>query len=105
MGRHAVRVSLVVVQSMFSRAQSWGWVTSNPAKAVEKPSSKRERSVVCLEPVRIEAIRGEMVAAGRSYAALIVSLVAYAGLRFPERRHWRSSGPKYAIARCWSSSA
>lgn len=25
-----------------------------------------------------------MLAAGRSYAALIVSLVAYAGLRFPE---------------------
>ena len=65
-GRHVVRVSLVVIQAMFTRAQSWGWVTSNPAKAVQKPSSKRERAVVCLEPARIEAVRDELLAAGRS---------------------------------------
>jgi hypothetical protein len=37
LGRSNVRISLVVVQAMFSRAQEWGWVSSNPAKAVRKP--------------------------------------------------------------------
>jgi integrase len=79
-----VRISLVVVQAMFRRAQEWGWVISNPAKAVRKPSGVRERAVVCLEPARIEAIRTVMVAQERSWAALMVSLAAYAGLRIPE---------------------
>jgi integrase len=83
-GRSNVRISLVVVQAMFRRAQEWGWVSSNPAKAVRKPSSVRERAVVCLEPARIEAIRNVLLAQGRSYAALMVSLAAYAGLRIPE---------------------
>jgi integrase len=83
-GRSNVRISLVVVQAMFSRAQEWGWVSSNPAKAVRKPSGVRERAVVCLEPARVEAIRDAMSSQGRPYAALMVSLAAYAGLRFPE---------------------
>jgi integrase len=83
-GRSNVRISLVVVQAMFRRAQEWGWVSSNPAKAVRKPSGVRERAVVCLEPARVEAIRNVMLAQGRSYAALMVSLAAYAGLRIPE---------------------
>ena len=69
---------------MFSRAQEWGWVTSNLAKAVRKPSGLRERAVVCLEPARVEAIRTVMTAHQRHYAALMVSLAAYAGLRLPE---------------------
>ncbi len=83
-GRSGVRISLVVVQAMFSRAQEWGWVSSNPAKAVRKPSARRERAVVCLEPARVEAIRAVMLAQQRHYAALMVSLAAYAGLRIPE---------------------
>jgi integrase len=83
-GRSSVRISLVVVQAMFSRAQEWGWVNSNPARAVRKPSGARSRAVVCLEPARVEDIRGVMTADGRHYAALMISLAAYAGLRIPE---------------------
>ncbi len=83
-GRSSVRISLVVVQAMFSRAQEWGWVSSNPARAVRKPSGVRERAVVCLEPARVENIRAVMTAQERHYAALMVSLAAYAGLRIPE---------------------
>jgi site-specific recombinase XerD len=71
-GRSNVRISLVVVQAMFSRAQEWGWVSTNPAKAVRKPSGVRERAVVCLEPARVEAIRDVMSRQGRPYAALRV---------------------------------
>jgi integrase len=83
-GRSSVRISLVVVQAMFSRAQEWGWVATNPARAVRKPSGARKRAVVCLEPARVEDIRTVMTADERHYAALMVSLVAYAGLRIPE---------------------
>jgi integrase len=83
-GRSSVRISLVIVQAKFSWAQEWGWVSGNPVRVVRKPSSTRERAVVCLEPARVEAIRAAMVIHDRHYAALMVSLAAYAGLRIPE---------------------
>jgi integrase len=83
-GRDSVRVSMVVLQAMFAQAVSWGWVASNPVKAVRKPSGRRERAVVCLAPEQVEAIRAQFRARGKPYAATIVSLVAYQGLRIPE---------------------
>ena len=56
-GRHCVRQSMVVLQAMFEQAIRWGWVQTNPVKAVKKPSAKRERAVVCLAPAQVEAIR------------------------------------------------
>jgi integrase len=83
-GRHAVRVSMVVLQAMFKQAIRWRWIEANPVKAVEKPSGKRERAVVCLAPAQVEAIRGRLIEWGKLYAATMVSLVAYQGLRVPE---------------------
>lgn len=83
-GRHSVRLSLVVLQAMFTQAIRWGWVQINPVKAVPKPSGKRQRAIVCLAPSQVEAIRAELLAAGKLYAATLVSLVAYQGLRVPE---------------------
>jgi integrase len=83
-GRHSVRQSMVVVQAMYEQAIRWGWVQINPVKAVRKPSAKRERAVVCLAPSQVEAIRGVLLARERLYAAAMVSLVAYQGLRIPE---------------------
>jgi integrase len=83
-GRHSVRQSLVVLQAMFEQAIRWGWVPTNPVKAVRKPVAKRERAVVCLAPSQVEAIRRELLARGKLYAATMVSLVAYQGLRVPE---------------------
>jgi hypothetical protein len=59
-------------------------VPTNPVKAVRKPVAKRERAVVCLAPSQVEAIRRELLARGKLYAATMVSLVAYQGLRVPE---------------------
>jgi Phage integrase, N-terminal SAM-like domain len=53
-GRHSVRQSLVVLQAMFEQAIRWGWVPTNPVKAVRKPVAKRERAVVCLAPSQVE---------------------------------------------------
>jgi integrase len=83
-GRHAVRVSMVVLQAMFKQAIRWRWIEANPVKTVEKPSGKRERAVVCLAPAQVEAIRAWLIERDKLYAATIVSLVAYQGLRIPE---------------------
>jgi integrase len=69
---------------MYEQAIRWGWVPTNPVKAVRKPTAKRERAVVCLAPSQVEAIRCQLVARGKLYAATMVSLVAYQGLRVPE---------------------
>lgn len=42
-GRSSVRISLVVVQAMFSRAQEWGWVSSNPARGTQALRRARAR--------------------------------------------------------------
>jgi integrase len=83
-GRDSVRVSTVVLQAMFAQAVRWGWVASNPVKSVRKPSGRRQRAVVCLAPKQVEAIRAQFLAREELYAATIVSLVAYQGLRVPE---------------------
>jgi len=84
-GRHATRVSMVVLQSMFEHAILWRWVPGpNPVKPVRKPSGQRERSVVCLAPSQVERLRAELIAQDRLYAATMVAVVAYAGVRCPE---------------------
>lgn len=83
-GRDTVRVSLVVLQAMFRQAIKWRWVQSNPVSEIDKPSGRRERAVVCLAPSQVEAIRRVFLEEGKLYAATMVSLVAYAGIRTPE---------------------
>jgi integrase len=83
--RHAQRVSLVILQSMFKHAIRWRWVPGpNPVQQVEKPSGRRQRAIVCLAPAQVEAIRGWLLERDKRYAATMLSLIAYAGLRAPE---------------------
>jgi integrase len=84
-GRHATRVSMVVLQSMFKHAIRWRWVPGpNPVEQVEKPSGQRQRGIVCLAPSQVEAIRAVLLEQDRLYAATMVSTIAYAGVRSPE---------------------
>jgi integrase len=84
-GRHAVRVAMVMLQSMFKHAIRWRWVPGpNPVQQVEKPSGRRERAIVCLAPAQVEAIRLWLLQHKKRYAATMVSLIAYEGLRSPE---------------------
>ena len=67
----------------------------NPVRAVEKPSARRERAIVCLAPRQIEALRSELLARGKLWAATLVSVIGYAGLRAPEELlalEWRHIG-------------
>jgi integrase len=75
----SVRQSLVVLQAMYEQAIRWGWVPTNPVKAVKKPPAKRERAVVCLAPAEVEAIRTVLLARGKLYAATLVSIRGDAG--------------------------
>ena len=85
-GRSGVRISLVVVQAMFSRAQEWGWVSSNPAKAVRKPSARREsHSGLPARPAQAEAIRAVMLAQQRHYAALMARSPPTPGCASPKK--------------------
>lgn len=83
-GRDTVRVSLVVLQAMCRQALAWGWLPRNPVRGMDKPTARRERAVVCLSPSQVESLREAFLDDGRLYAATLVSLVAYAGLRVPE---------------------
>jgi integrase len=84
-GRHAVRVSMVMLQSMFKHAIRWRWVPGpNPVQQVEKPSGRRERAIVCLAPTQVEAIRTHLLGRDKLYAATMVLVIAYQGLRAPE---------------------
>lgn len=70
-------------------------VVRNPVRAVEKPSARRERAIVCLAPRQIEALRSELLARGKLWAATLVSVIGYAGLRAPEELlalEWRHIG-------------
>ena len=84
-GRHAVRVSMVMLQSMFKHAIRWRWVPGpNPVQQVEKPSGRRERAIVCLAPAQVEAIRTWLLERDKLHAATMISVIAYQGLRTPE---------------------
>ena len=55
-----------------------------PRQGGQEANGKRERAVQSLAPTEVEAIRSELIRAGKPYAATMVSLVAYQGLRVPE---------------------
>jgi integrase len=80
-GRQAIRKSLAVLQSILQRAVEWQRIGSNPVRAVRKPTPKRVGAVDPIAPLRIEAVRARLLAAGRLRDATLVSVLAYAGVR------------------------
>jgi integrase len=90
-GLAAISKALVVGQSIFGHAVRCGHVKQNPFAAVPKPTRKRVRTVNCLPPVKVEAIRDELLQRRRMRDATIISLLAYAGLRPQELQalRWR----------------
>jgi integrase len=68
-----------------------GWVPANPVQAIRKPPQRSARRSEPLPPVEVEEIRTRLLMAGRPRDALLVSVLAYAGLR-----------PGEALALRWS---
>lgn len=77
-GEPTIRKALAIVQAVCREAVSWGRLTSNPVKAVKKRSQQRTRNVRPLAPEAVERLRHHMPTESD---ALLISVLAYAGLR------------------------
>ncbi|MCW3010788.1 MAG: site-specific integrase [Solirubrobacterales bacterium] len=75
------RRTMNLLQAIFTVAVEWGEATANPVSVVRKPKQGRKRAVQPLDPEQVEAIRAAMLAEGRERSALMVSVLAYSGLR------------------------
>ncbi|MGH3134477.1 MAG: tyrosine-type recombinase/integrase [Gaiellaceae bacterium] len=80
-GSASVRRVMVIVQGVLERAVEWQRIPANPARAVRKPPQRRERAVHPLAPITVERIRAHLLDAGRVRDAVLVSVLAYSGLR------------------------
>ena len=65
-------------------------IKTNPVKVIRKLPAKRQRAVQALTPASVEGMRRALLADGRHRNAVLVSVLAYAGLR-----------PRGALALCW----
>jgi len=89
-GNASVRRVMVILQGILERAVEWRRLPTNPARAVRKPPQRRERAVRPLTPLQVERLRAQLLASGRTRDAVLVSVLAYAGLR-----------PSEALALTW----
>jgi integrase len=89
-GPETIRRTLTMLQGIFARAVEWGYLNDNPVARVRKPRTARRRLVRPLAPLTVERIREHM--GPESLDAVLVSVLAYAGLR-----------PGEALALPWGS--
>jgi integrase len=82
---------MVILQGVLERAVEWQRIPANPARAVRKPPQRRERAVRPLAPLKVEQVRAHLLEGARLRDAVLVSVLAYAGLR-----------PGEALALTWS---
>jgi integrase len=85
-GREAVLQALMLLGSILQRAVEGERIARNPARIVRKVKRGARREVRPLAPAMVEALR----AASRERDAVLISVLAYAGLR-----------PQEALALCW----
>jgi integrase len=81
-GEVSIRKTLALLQTILSRAVLYGRIASNPVTPVKKPSARRTRQVNAISPAEVERIRAQLKGAD----AVLVSVLAYAGLRPGEAR-------------------
>jgi integrase len=80
-GPAVTRKAMSIGQSIFGYAQSCGYVQVNPFVGVKKPSGKRKRAVKVLMPESVEIMRRHLIARGQHRDAVMIAVLAYAGLR------------------------
>jgi integrase len=86
-----VRKVVVLLGGMLERAVEWGRIPANPVRAVRKPPDKRRRTVRPVAPITVEQLRTRLLGKRQHRDAVLVSVLAYAGLR-----------PAEALALTWS---
>ena len=80
-GDASVRKVLAILQGALQRAVEWRRISVNPCRSVRKPSQRRERVVRPLPPEKVELMREDLLARRRQRDAVLISVLAYAGLR------------------------
>jgi integrase len=80
-GRETTRRTMAMLQGMLERATEWGRISRNPARYVRKPRQGRSRTATALAPAAVERLRRYFLSRGRTRDAVLVSALAYAGLR------------------------
>lgn len=86
-GEQSIRACLMLIQAVLNRAVNEGVIAYNAAAAVRKPSPKRQLAIEPVTPEAVEMIRAEV----KPRDALLISVLAYAGVRPGEARalQWR----------------
>jgi integrase len=88
-GAATVAKALAILSGACRFAVLRGLIGANPVRDVRKPKARRQRFVAPLTPRGVERIRVELLTAGRLRDAMLVSTLAYAGLRPGEARALR----------------
>jgi integrase len=94
-GPEAIRMSMMLVQAIFTLALEWGEVSSNPVALVRKPRQGRQRAIEVMDPNLVEQVCRWMLDHGDLFSATLVSVLVYSGVRPGEalgleRRHVRN---------------
>jgi len=87
-GASTVRYAMAVLSALCSEAVLDGYIDVNPCRGVKQPAAPSKSAIRALAPLTIEAIRSQL---SDEADRLLVSLIAYAGLR-----------PGEALALKWS---
>ena len=80
-GEPTITKALTLLSSVLGRAVTWGRISRNPVAAVRKPKQLRPKRARAIPPSTVERIRAALIAEGRRGDAVLVSVLAYAGLR------------------------
>lgn len=90
-GQATVTKCLSMLSGMFRFAKANDWIRDNPVSDASKPKPAPSRIVTALSPEQVEAIKADLASKHKHRDALLVSVLAYAGLR-----------PGEALALRWS---
>jgi integrase len=80
-GASTRRRVLMVLSSVLQRGVEWGRIPVNPVRLIRKPTAKRERVVRPLAPATVEAMRRWLLDRNRERDAVLLCVLAYAGVR------------------------
>lgn len=82
-GKEAIAKTGRLLNQVFKKAVRQGKMATNPVEGMEKPKAESPR-IAPASPEKVEAIRAALLARKRTGDAVLVSLMAYGGLRVGE---------------------
>jgi integrase len=82
-GKESIAKTGRLLNQVFKKAVRQGKMPANPVEGMKKPKAKTDR-VAPATPEKVEAIRSHLLARKRTGDAVLVSLMAYGGLRVGE---------------------